>query len=288
MMNVDIVKQDQKLSQPGRKSIVVSLICLLILTSCLSDEEKRLQTDQTFEGQEMFNLSFSLDEHVSYAFQPYSFYKDTVNHSAIPGCPSIEIGLMEKKVVLNFGGGDCESNSSLRGGKLMLSYPDTLKSGSPQIKIAYENYIVKGIKVEGSRSLYAIDSSSAGIILLDSVTHFMITDGNKSTSKIEAVFQHEVLIENDSIQSFTTTGSGLGRNLAGRPYQMEVTQKKKFSGKCIQTGFVVAESGQENWVFERTAEANVIHTINFQIADDCNHTAKISLSDGSELSKKQK
>lgn len=264
------------------------LLCLFLLSSCLSDEEKRLQTDQSFEGEEIFRIAFSLDEHVSYAFQSFDFYQDTLNHSAISGCPMISINEFPKEITLTFGEGECASNKALRSGKIKLAYLDSLEENT-RISIGYDNYWVKGVKLEGKRilDLIEIDSTATKLTLLDSVADFIVTDANRSTSKMNGVFTHEIVVANDSIQYFTTIGSGSGRNLAGRHFEMEITQAKRFSGNCLRTGFQLAESGQERWIFERTVEANAIHTVNFQQAEDCNHNARVLLYNGNEMLKQQ-
>lgn len=266
----------------------ILILFLSVLTACLSDEEKRLQTDQSFEGEEMFNLSYSLDEHVAYSFQSWEYYLDTLNQSAIPGCPVVTIDEVSNEVILAFGDGDCPTNRPLRTGKLILSYTsDSLPNGNQQVAIRYEDYWVKGVKIDGRRQLSSIDSDSSTMYLLDSIADFMITDVNRSTSKLTGVNLHAVFVENDSLKHYTTTGSGSGRNLTGRRFTFEISHEKRFSANCFVTGFQVAESGMEYWSFERTASRNVTHTLNFQQAEDCNHTAQIQLDDGRELLKNQ-
>jgi uncharacterized protein YcfL len=266
----------------------ILLLCLSILTACLSEEEKRLQTDQSFEGEEMFSLSYSLDEHVAYAFRSLEFYRDTVNQSVLPGCPVVTINDVSNEVVLTFGGAECPTNKPLRTGKLILSYTsDTLANENQQVAIRYEDYWVKGVKVDGRRQLHSVDSAAADLALLDSISDFVITDANRSTSKLNGVLLHELFMEADSLRYYTTTGSGAGRNLTGRAFTFDINQEKHFSSSCVQGGDLVAESGKESWTFERTAARNVIHTVNYQQAEDCSHTAQIQLDDGRELFKKQ-
>jgi hypothetical protein len=270
------------------KYTISLIICLGLLTACLTEEEKRLQTDQTFEGEEMFNLSYSLDEHVAYAFQQLEFYRDTANQAALVGCPTVAINDVTREVTLTFGEGECPSNKALRTGKLIISYlTDTLSNNRVPVQIRYDDYWVRGIKVEGLRKLQQSDSTKTSMVLVDSVTNFTITDANRSTSELNALLLYEVFVEGDSILWYTTEGSGTGRNLTGRPFSLEINEAKHFSANCLQAGFQVAESGRESWTFERTANPNVIHTLNFQQAEDCNHTARIQLDDGQELQKKQ-
>src|SRR5690606_4427167 len=118
--------------------------------------------------------------------------------------------------------------------------------------------------------------------LSDTISDFIVTDANRSTSTLNGVFLHELLISNDTLQFYSTVGSGYGRNMTGRPYTLEIKQKKQFYLDCVLEGFQVAEGGQESWTFERTASPNVTHTVVYQQAEDCNHTAQISLDDGTD------
>ena len=264
------------------------IFCLGLLTACLTEEEKRLQTDQTFEGEEIFNLSYALDEHIAYAFHPLEFYRDTLNQAGLVGCPEVTINDVAEEVILTFGEGECPSNKALRNGKLILSYSgDTLTTGRKHVAIRYDNYWVRSFKVEGGRQLKQVDSTAASMVWADTVTNLAVTDANRSTTKLNASFLHEVFVEGDSILHFTTEGSGIGRNLTGRPFSVEINEKKLFSASCVHEGFHVAESGRESWTIERTASPNVIHTVNFEEAEDCNHAAQIQLDDGQEIEKKQ-
>ncbi len=263
------------------------LLCVVLFSSCLSDEEKRLQTDQMFEGEEIFAISYTLNEHVMYAFQPYEYYQDTVNHSAISGCPVVTVDGFSKEVRLSFGDGDCPSNKPLRSGDLILNYMDTLETGESRVRVNYEDYWVKGIKLGGIRHLDVLDSTSSGISLLDSLMDFTITDANSSSSKISGIFTHEVLFDVDSIRYYTTTGSATGRNLAGRPFSMEISDPKYYDGNCLRLGFFVAEEGEERWAIDRTVEADVNHVVRYVPAEECNNTALIQLANRTELSKTQ-
>src|SRR5690606_27575565 len=111
------------------------LLCLFSFFSCVSDEEKRLQTDQSFEGEEMFNIAVSLDEHAFYAFHPYAFYKDTANYAGLSGCPMVNVNEEAHEVSLTFGEGACETNKPLRSGKLTLTYIDSLINEKEYIRI---------------------------------------------------------------------------------------------------------------------------------------------------------
>src|SRR5690606_25936581 len=135
------------------------LLWLLFFCSCLSDEEKRLQTDQSFEGEEMFNIEFSLEEHTFYSFYPYTFYTDTANYTRLSGCPIVSVNEDLREVSLTFGKGTCETNRPLRNGKLTLTYIDSLSNGNNYIRIAYDDYWTRGINLKGTRFIVQMDST---------------------------------------------------------------------------------------------------------------------------------
>lgn len=265
-----------------------SLLLCLIFSSCLSDEEKRLQTDQSFEGEEMFNISFSLDEHVFYAVKPFDFYIDTTNYARLSGCPLVIFSEEAKEVNLIFGG-DCETNLTEREGKIKLTYLDSLRDQKDLVRIDYEEYSVRGIELEGIRFIDQIDSSSSHAIFRDELQDFILRDAHNSTSKVNAVLNHEVVFHTDSllamdtIPHITTTGSGSGRNLAGRSFDMEITQPKVISEECIRIGKFVPDAGQERWTFQRHEGPDVVHTVNYEKDADCDHSANIMLYDGREM-----
>jgi hypothetical protein len=265
---------------------------LLSFYSCVSDEERRLQTDQTFEGEEMFNIALSLEEHALYAFYPYSFYQDTANYARLSGCPTVSVSEAVNEVVLTFAESTCETNKLLRSGKLKLTYIDSLLEEKEYIRIEYDDYWTRGINLKGTRFIEkvdstAIDSTESQTTYGDSINSLLLIDAHRSSSKITGNFTHEVLYSSDSILHITTSGAGFGRNIAGRPFQMNITQPKVLKGDCLDLGFFVAESGQESWTIDRSVEADAFHLVNYQKAIDCNHNAGIQLSDGSSLSKTQ-
>lgn len=261
------------------------LLCLLLLFSCVSDEERRLQTDQSFEGEEMFNISYSLDEHIFLAFRPFEFYQDTLNYSFIPGCPEIDINEEMKQVRLQFGNGECPTNLNGKRGILILTYLDSLLQEDRFIRIGYEDYQVRGVKLDGLRFVEP-DSISTDTLFRDSLSNLTVTDAQQSTSSINAGFTHQIVFS-DSLQQIITSGSASGRNLAGRQFEMEILQEKRFFRNCMDNGFFVPVSGEETWTFERTEELDVTHRIIYQQDPECNHTALIRLHDGREIRKTQ-
>lgn len=266
------------------KYLGAKMLVYLFFVSCVSDEERRLQTDQSFEGEEMFNISYSLDENIPYAFQPFEYYQDTLNYSEIPGCPEIELKEEINQVKLLFGNPECPTNLTEKKGVIIMTYLDSLSQENRFIRMEYEDYQVRGVKLKGNRFV-EVDSVSPGIYQ-DRISDLIMEDAHQSSSKINANFTHQIIFT-DSLQQIMTSGYASGRNLAGRLFEMEILQDKLFLWDCVRNGFNVATSGEESWNFKRTHEVDVRHRINYLEDPECNHIASIGLDDGREINKTQ-
>lgn len=271
----------------------LGVVCTLLFTSCVSDEKRRLQTDQNFEGEEIYDLSFSLDEHLLFAFPAFEFYQDTLNHAGLPGCPEVEISLPDSAIILTFGGSACEVETPVRSGKLVLVFQDSLRIQDSlivkkgMVRMEYNNYSVNENSVEGMRILYPEDSTSSGITFRDHSREFVIKKANGSSSKISGDYSHVVRFALDTIVQVSSSGTGSGRNMAGRHFDMEISQVKQFDGACFRSGFVLPASGRESWTIERTVEPDVQHELTYQAGEGCAHGAVIHLADGRELTESQ-
>ena len=75
----------------------VFFLLLLGLGSCFGDIEKDISTDLQFEGNEIFNISFSLEESLFFPFQTIEYFR-VAESLEIPGCPDVSIDENLKKV----------------------------------------------------------------------------------------------------------------------------------------------------------------------------------------------
>lgn len=266
------------------KYIGVLTMGFMLFFSCVTVEERRLQTDQSFEGEEMFNISYSLDENISYAFRPFEFYKDTLNYQFLPGCPEIEINEENKQVRLLFGNTECSTNTTGKEGIITLTFLDSLFKENLFIRMEYDDYQVRGVTLRGERYV-EVDSLLPGNFQ-DRLSDLILKDAQQSSSKINAEFTHQIVFT-DSLQQIITSGSASGRNLAGRQFEMEITQDKHFLWECVEKGFHVAARGEESWTFKRTQGFDATHQTEYSQDPECNHTATIQLDDGREIRKTQ-
>jgi hypothetical protein len=72
------------------QKLLVPILMMLVISSCSTDIDKNITTDLQVEGNEIFNISFALEEAYFFAFQTFDNYMvaDTLD---IPGCPAITI-----------------------------------------------------------------------------------------------------------------------------------------------------------------------------------------------------
>jgi hypothetical protein len=260
---------------------IPSLLLALNLVSCVSDEEVRLTTDMTVEGIEMFNTSFALSEHINLLVLPYEQYTNTGNDTLpLPGCPTIEVNDAEKKVLLTFSPTPpCPNSNIRRTGSISLHYTKSLISNDETVLVEYADYTVRNIRLEGSRLITKrmhVDEER----YTDRMIRLMVYDENESSTRINAEYEHQLLYNIDSSYSITSTGTGGGRNLAGRSFTHSITSPRIIQSKCVDEGIFVPNSGRESWTIERTVTSAVTHQLNFGESAECDNNVSVILSSG--------
>lgn len=258
----------------------VFFLLLLGLGSCFGDIEKDISTDLQFEGNEIFNISFSLEESLFFPFQTIEYFR-VAESLEIPGCPDVSIDENLKKVTLDFSvKKECVNNLYVpRVGKIHLQYISNSILESV-VRLDYENYSVRGIKIEGSREF-----KRANILLnpnrrAESFQNLLIINKNNSSSKIDGDYTHQLVLTNGLLTEFSSSGAIEGRNIAGRPIKMNQTVAKNYKINCINSGLLLPGQGSENWEIFRNETQATNHRLVYSLVDPCNSSATITLEDG--------
>jgi hypothetical protein len=258
----------------------VFFLLLLVLGSCFGDIEKDISTDLQFEGNEIFNISFSLEESLFFPFQTIEYFR-VAESLEIPGCPDVSIDENLKKVTLDFSvKKECVNNLYVpRVGKIHLQYISNSILESV-VRLDYENYSVRGIKIEGSREF-----KRANILLnpnrrAESFQNLLIINKNNSSSKIDGDYTHQLVLTNGLLTEFSSSGAIEGRNIAGRPIKMNQTVAKNYKINCINSGLLLPGQGSENWGIFRNETQATNHRLVYSLVDPCNSSATITLEDG--------
>lgn len=263
------------------------LLLLIALVSCHGDIDKSITTNLQEEGNEIFRISFALDESRILAFQNLEYYRaaDTLQ---LAGCPTVTVTEGEKKINLSFPANrNCVIGASIpRAGSLELEYINT---GALEltIRMRYIGYKVKGISIEGVREF----KQTRGIINPNKRTELfedlLIIDEKGNSSRISGRFEHLFNSNSNGEKFFTTSGSIEGRNVTGRKITMSPGNPRRYSLNCINTDFVLPLEGNETWQIFRNEQLATSHAIRYSTDAECLAKATITLHDGRVLTYQQ-
>jgi hypothetical protein len=265
---------------PQMNKIYLFLLFAVILSSCNGDIDKEISTDLQFEGNEIFDISLSLQESLYFPFQTIDYYR-MADSLSIPGCPSVTIDELSRKVTLEFTvKKECVNSLYIpRSGKIHLQYITNTVLEST-VSIEYENYIVKGMRIEGKREFKRANSLLNPNRRTETFQDLFIINENNSSSRIDGNITHQLVIQNGILSGFSSTGEIEGRNIAGRPIKMSQTIPKNYNISCIQSGFIMPSQGSEEWQIFRNETQATKHKLVYTLEDQCNAIATVTLEDG--------
>ncbi|WP_157972164.1 hypothetical protein [Pleomorphovibrio marinus] len=268
------------------KHFSVYAIWLLILSSCIDPDVRRLQTNQAVEGEELYLISKALDENLYFAFQTFFSYTDSIRVANLPGCPSVTLEDSEQEVLLSFASGTCNGSPIMRRGGIRLQYQKSPINNRDLVLISYEDYQTGEASISGLRVLSLVESSRESRTWEDNALNLEIIYPSKSRAKLDVSFHH-IVAQNylTGISGFRSTGQLQGRNQTGRKVEMQISQTKQFQGTCLTQNLHRPVSGSESWTIERTTSNAVQHRLNFQQVQDCQTHTLIQLDEGVEMQK---
>lgn len=257
------------------------IFLFIILASCHGDIEKNITTDLQVEGNEIFNISFALDESLTFAFKSFESYSNA-DTTDILGCPDIFVDKDQKKVTLEFlGNRQCASEINLsRAGKIHIQF---INQGTTNaVLMEYENYTVRGNTIKGKREFRQprVSSSLNSNTRIETFEDFMIINENKSSSRISGEFEHRLITLNSLVTEIISSGSLQGRNITGRPINMNRTKPKRYSITCLDGGFVIPWQGSETWQVVRHTNQATTHQAIFEREVECLSILNLTLHDG--------
>jgi hypothetical protein len=145
---------------------------------------------------------------------------------------------------IDFGTGCIDSKGNERKGKINLAY-----SGGPAGTIGFTvvetftDYYINGIKLEGTRTITRLESSSETIIK----HHVVLTDGkatwpDATFATRASDFYREVDLGAGTV---TLTGSASGTGRKGKSYTMSIEEDVIYKISCISEGIYMAVDGNK-------------------------------------------
>ncbi|EPR69358.1 hypothetical protein [Cyclobacterium qasimii] len=258
----------------------IPLVFLIYLFSCNLDTNKDLQIDQSFEGEEAYWVSKTLDEHFYLAFYNASIFSNTTFTDSLPGCPTVSIGEDNLTVTLDYDSPKCEAGSTDRKGKLMLKYSSRSSNVDDSIKISYDNYQYDNSKFEGHRLFHVVQKRSSSMILEESSDTLLLKDENESSTRLMLDMEHQGKILSQVLTEISSTGTMKGRNWGGNQLEAVITTPKIINTQCLSLLKFRPVSGEESWTIQRTGESPVTHLLTYSNAEGCDTKTTIKLSEG--------
>lgn len=263
-----------------------SLLLLISILSCNMDEQRRLQVDQSYEGEEIYLISRVLDEHVLLAFIPYEKYRDTLFTATLADCPEVSLKEDKKEVHLEYLLSNCDGVPAVRTGKIILAFEPSPLSQNETIRLSYENYSVYAVNIRGSRTFNLISNGRTRQLFSDMAEDLVIENEVGSTSKVSFSFEHELTLADKVITEYVSTGSLTGRNWTGKTISMDIAQGKLMTKICWDQKKFRPISGEERWTVERTEVPDVTHRLTYQHDGDCETRSLIILAEGVHMEKR--
>lgn len=165
-------------------------------------------------------------------------------------CAEIDLDITNGSLILDFGEG-CESADGVtRSGKIIISFTDARHVAGAVIITTFENYMVNGNQVEGTRTLTNISNETEGQRAFEIKTEngkITFEDGtfrSFSGSKTK-VWELE---ESTEEVTLTVTGGSSGTNREGDEFSKTITEPIIFKRSCRTAGVKVAVSGERTLV----------------------------------------
>jgi hypothetical protein len=258
-----------------------SIVFLIFTASCSGDIDRVISTDLLVEGNEIFGISLALEESLFYSFQTLENYRQADTLS-LPGCPNVMINENEKTVTLEFlSQRECPSRGPLpKKGKIHIKYLTSTNVLESTTRLEYEDYEVRGFKLEGFRDFKQIRSIVNPNRRTETFEDILIINKTGSSTRLKGNFEHNLIFTLGNLAEFTTSGSLEGRNITGRQITMQPNTTKRFETKCIYEGLILPAVGSETWQIFRNETQAVTHKLDFEKESDCSNKATITLHDG--------
>ena len=258
----------------------IPLVFLIYLFSCNLDTNKDLQIDQSFEGEEAYWVSKTLDEHHHLAFYNVFTFSNSLFTDSLPGCPTVTIAEDMLTVTLDYDNPICEEASGDHKGKLILKYSSRFSNTNDSIKIIYDGYQYDKSKLEGYRLFKVLQKQNTKVMLAETSDTLLLKDEHESSTRLILDLEHEAKFQSQKIIEIKSNGTMTGRNWGGNQLEAVISAPKIISTSCLSSLKFRPVSGEENWTIQRSGESAVTHKLTYSTAEGCDTKTTIKLAEG--------
>jgi hypothetical protein len=257
---------------------LLAMICGVLAGACTGDEER------LSEGEAADVISESLVDAYFEDTDDMALTAVTSEDSPVGGriasddrfCTAVLFSgtNLSGEITLNFGDGCTDPRGNTRSGIIRLTY-----SGGPAgsvgftVTLSFEDYIVNGVALSGTRTIRRLESADPSIIrheiTLDNGRAVWV-DGSESTRSSE--FVREI---NAVEQTVRLDGHADGVNRRGRNYSMNIDETLVYKHECVLSeGIYMAVEGIKTFV-----SGGRSMTIDYG-SGECDRTVTVKLSGG--------
>lgn len=253
------------------------VLIFAIITSCSDDVNKNIETDLTKEAAQFYQLSLISHEHLFFSLYSWEEYQSLATDS-LPGCPTITLEEISKKVTLDFDSeNECSQNERFqRSGKIILDLglSSTL---NPEWDIKFEDYVFESDTIKGQKRFITLPNG----VIQESYNDLIVKTDNNLSYTYSGIVNH-LAIRNGLriLESVLSDGSLEGINPAGRLFSMNNISPTISQVLCFNSGEVPPNSGEESWTISRGLSKEVNHRLTFKLGQNCETTASMVLPDG--------
>lgn len=259
-------------------------ILFLFLLSCNLDTTRELQIDQSYEGEEAYWVSKSMDEHLHLAFYDLEAFKKKAFTDSLPGCPAVLFSADSMSLTLNYDQAGCEGAvSSDFEGSIQLQYSLPSPGSNDTLQLNFQNYQKENTEVQGTRVFYIARKRTDSRLLIEETDSLLLVNSFGSSTRVRPRLEHQGQFQSGVLTEISSSGNMTGRNWSGN--DITVNLSKTTGSECLSSSIFRPTSGTETWTILRTGGGNVIHELVYSETGDCETKTTIRLSEGVVMEK---
>ncbi|WP_375583124.1 hypothetical protein [Cyclobacterium xiamenense] len=262
------------------RKIVVAYLLLSFLLGCQPDVSRDLQINQSFEGEEAYWVSKSLDEHLYLIFQPWEYFAQEPFLDTLPGCPEITRDPLTFSVSLDYDRPGCSDIAVERKGTVSIHYGGESTTVGDTLRLSFAGYKREGTELVGQRLFRVTEALPLRITLTELTDSLRLIHPQGSSTRLKPAYQHQGSLQSNRLVQIASQGQMQGRNWSGNDFEVVVDPQKLLSIACLSEPLPRAASGTESWTIFRAADNPVTHELVYAVTAACDSKTTIRLDEG--------
>ncbi|SHN26690.1 hypothetical protein SAMN04488057_11519 [Cyclobacterium lianum] len=266
------------------KSFLRFSFCFLFL-SCNLDVNRELQIDQSYEGEEAYWVSKSLDEHLHLAFYEPGAYKKKSFTDSLPGCPVVSFSEDSLSITLDYDQSNCEDTGLPDiEGSILLQYSLPSPGSTDTVHMVFQDFRQSQTSFNGTRRFRVAQKRIDNKLMVEFTDSLLLKNNLGSSTRLKPRLEHQVNYESGMVSQINTRGAMGGRNWSGNEISVDLT--KTLGAECLASFIFRPSTGIETWTVLRTGAQAVDHELVYSKTGVCDTKTTIRLAEGVVMEKK--